>query len=663
MKNLLRVLLIAVLTLTMVLPLSFSASAADEEYTPGYAISEDGYVSNWVGSSLVTGVSYGGWVRTDGEWNGCFQWASNKDKVKYDSANGIITFTEGLNYNCKIYPAQTQSPIGKGGVFFSLDVLYQAPKADDVETNSNFCGMVLSDKSSNGDRNMLCITNFGEVYASRYNTQGDPLFVLDEGWNTIVFYIIPYVNDNGGIGNKVYLNIGNDTNIVPDTKGITKDTLDMYFYSYDYSNGKYFSELGANFYLSAYTDDKNSKTDNLSIRNAVIKNLEGGDSTNNYIPSAEENLYKVVYSGYADVTMPAYVPAAGGTIQIAKAYDMVDGEKDYVPYWKMGEDPDMMFYKPGDTVKVTSNMILKRASGSDLDFADLIAAYSKIIVTELDRYNYQELKAVRDEIQYYQDTIRDKGGNTDSSYFTKSETVKGQINTRMVQIQNRAWELIDAAAIFADYNAKIDDRVTAFEEIMYGEYDATFSAECAEAINQMQSFNATYEAIYEDLAQFRRNMQQLNNADDSTDRGTLIMNMMNNLAGIRRAGISNLDYDKALIETEYSNFLDMELSEFENLDTMAKMYTFLLDLMADYNEYKKIMYGERKRVDVPEQLQEMVDIYNEYVATINNQMIEANTVSSALQYNTVKLALMRDMMANIIEQKDGLFATDEEEEE
>jgi hypothetical protein len=139
--------------------------------------------------------------------------------------------------------------------------------------------------------------------------------------------------------------------------------------------------------------------------------------------------------------------------------------------------------------------------------------------------------------------------------------------------------------------------------------------------------------------------------------------MMNNLAVIRRAGISNLDYDKALIETEYSNFLDMELSEFENLDTMAKMYTFLLDLMADYNEYKKIMYGERKRVDVPEQLQEMVDIYNEYVAAINNQMIEANTVSSALQYNTVKLALMRDMMANIIEQKDGLFATDEEEEE
>ena len=662
MKNLAKAMLLVVLTLMLTLPLSLFASAEgtdglNQEYE-GYVLEDDGYVSNWIGSS-ITSVSYAAWVKTDGQYNGCIQWSSNKDKVQLDSTTGVLTFPNGLKYDCKIYPAQGNY-ITKGGVYMSIDVLYKAPSAtDDAGQNSNFSGMILSDQSNSKDTHLLCITSTGGVYNNGYATTGEPLFQLNEGWNTVIFYILPRILEDGKITNDVYLTISNEDNIIPDTLGITDADLNdgLTYYHYVWSS-MHFSQMGQNFYMKPYRNNENSSIDNLSIKNVKIFNLVSGT---NDIPSNTEKLVRLNYEGYG---MSAYAPATGGDIVVAEAFKMSDGEKEYVPYWKSGEGDDMQFYKPGSTIYLTSNLNVSCASGSDLDYADLISAYSKLDISDLTKYNYQQIKAVRDEIQMYQNRLLEANPNvTENSYYQKSMTIKGQLNTRMTQIENRAWELIDAAAIFDDYNQPIDARVEAFEEIMDGIYDGTFSDECQRAINAMGSFQATYEAIYEDLQSFNRSMQKLKNADENTDRGTLILSMMNNLSVIRRAGISNFTFDDELVKDEYSNYLDTQLEEFEELGSMEEMYNFLLVLLSDYNSYKKVMFGERKRADIPEQIQAAVDIYNEYVAIINSEMLGAVTTSSALQYNTVKLATMRDMVADLIHQNDILLYGEEEEED
>lgn len=661
MKNLLRGLLISVLALTMVLPFSFAVSAAEGDDAPvlGYTLAEGGYTSNWVGSQIATANwsgTYGAWVATDGQHNGCVQWTSgsreNVQKVKLDPETGVLTFPDGNTYNCKIYPAQTQTPIGKGGVFFSLDLMYTPPSLTDEEGfNSNFPGVVLTDKTGNGDTNLLCITNQGEVYESRYN-MGSSFNQLVEGWNTLLFYILPYENDEGVVCNKVYFAINNSVNVIPHTLGITQEDLDNNYYQYSFNRGgKYFSELGSMFFLQAFQPDEKSKVDNLSIRNVVIRNLVSTSGTT--LPSPNENLYKLTY---ADYNMTAYVPAAGGTLTIAPGAG--------VQYWKSGEGDDLKFYKPGDTFFLKEHLTISCATDSDLDYAELIAAYSKIDVNSLDTYTYAQIKAVHDEIVTCQETLKTKLPDTaeSSSYYQMSETIRGQLDARMTQIANRAWELIDAAAIFDDYTLPLEDRMTAFEEVMDGEYDGTFSTECQRAISALGSFNATYEAIYEDWQQFLRGMQQLVNADESTERGTLILGMMENLSVIRRAGINNFTFDQDLVKAEYSNHMDAQLAYFEELESMADMYAFLLEWFSEYNAYKKVMFGERKRVDVPEQLQIAVDTYNEYVSTINDQMLNATTVAGALQYNTVKQAVMRDLVADVIDKKDSLFYEEEEEE-
>ena len=359
MKRLLKVFFISILAFTFILPLSTSVLAASDAPVLGYTLEEGGYTSNWVGSQITTANwsgTYGAWVATDGQWNGCVQWTGsskeNVQKVKLDSEPGVLTFPDGNTYSCKIYPAQTQTPIGKGGVFFSLDLLYTPPSLTDEEGfNSNFPGVVLTNKSGNGDTNLLCITNQGEVYESRYN-MGSSFNQLVEGWNTLLFYILPYENDEGVVCNKVYFAINNSANVIPHTLGITQEDLDNNYHKYDFNcGGKYFSELSG-FFLQAFQPDEKSKVDNISIRNVVVRNLVSTSGTT--LPSPNENLYKLTYDGYG---MSAYVPAVGGNLTISTACDIISGETSYVHSWKNASSGKT--YNVGDIVYVSENMILQ----------------------------------------------------------------------------------------------------------------------------------------------------------------------------------------------------------------------------------------------------------------------------------------------------------------
>lgn len=698
MKKVIRILLIVILVLACVLPMTIGASA--DETVTGYA-QEKGYESNWVGSEIYTKASYAHWVRADGQNNGGVQWSGEYNKITLNSETGVLTFKETSNPNCKIFPGQVQDPnTKKGAAMLQFDIYFDPGETTigegkEAVTYKNFSGINISYiTTATGDVTLISIKEDGTVRGGSGKSDGfskKPFATLAEGWNTIYLYFFPNETTEGDTttvtSNTIYARVSNSENMCSESFGITTQELtnhsyqeadlngtigaDQYYYKFTYGLAKYFGggndiSMGQFLYVKPVT----SGTGEFKIRNVKCPNL---------IP--ESQLYTVTYQGYDKLTAFLPVSASNHNITVSAAPG--------VNYWV--EDVSggaARYYTPGDTATVLGSMTLRPATADEETIGALGSAATAIDTNRINEYTFVDLNAAIAKLETamaeYEASQTDAGIDESvwksNEYYQLAVSATEKISQRMGVIAEAGELLILRTKVFTDDGKHISVRLEAYDLVKDGTYDETYFSDnngnrinddggtdgngnplpderCKNAIVQMRVFAAVADNIAEDWAAYNEGLTALENADATTDLGTIISGMLGNVSNIRQI-ISGFEVDQLMID-KYQENLRNRKEAYSALTTVAEKYDMLLKWFEEYNLYKKVMTGERRKADIPQELLDAVNDYNEMVGEINADCVEALVISGLMQYEAVNTADIATMLTDIKSKVEALLPSEE----
>ncbi len=241
----------------------------------GYSVNTNGYTSNWAGSSITTGGTWGQWVKSDAPYSGVLQWAPSYTGATLDAENGILNFDVATAAPAiSLLPWQgTGVSIAAGPVRFTFDVWY-----DDATPNI-IC------KGPNGTIWFFYVNANGKLMYNEGNywwngAAVDTGFTLQKNcWNTIDMVIIPLLEDgtistsstDTLVSRELYLRTLPTDQVNATTYGYTQDLLDTFYHKSVTIEGclKHFISGGAGMTLTA-----DPKADGvLKLRSAKIANL------------------------------------------------------------------------------------------------------------------------------------------------------------------------------------------------------------------------------------------------------------------------------------------------------------------------------------------------------------------------------------------------------
>jgi hypothetical protein len=401
--------------------------------------------------------------------------------------------------------------------------------------------------------------------------------------------------------------------------------------------------LGELFFIKPYVEE----TGDFKLRNVVISNLD-----------ADETLYKVSYTGYD--TLTAYVPASG-TPTNRVTVPTADG----VQYWMSGEGTDAKYYTPGDTMIVVSDMTLRPAEDTDLDIAELGAATSRVDITNLSQYTYADMEDALDHLTTAIEKV-DQVADFDktNAFYVNAVAAQDALVGQMAQIESESAQLIAQAKIFSDSNKLLSVRLAAYNRVKNNTYDKTVSSECATAILQLDSFRVLEEAVNSDWTRYSADLTALESADSSTDLRPLLTDILTRIKNLRTVLDEFVEFtegseDYTLITTTFSQYLTNSKAEYLKLESMSDKFAYLVTCLTDYNQYKEIVYSRNRVSAVPAALTEMVEDYNTMAQSLNEEALDAMTLSSTLQYTVVMNEDMEAMLTDIKSKVEALSATED----
>ncbi len=659
MRTLWKVLLMSLLVLAMTLPMTLVSSADVTPTSPtstvdGYKIVER-YKSNWIGSS-VHKASYGHWVKTDGSYNGAFQW-SDANHWEFNSETGELTFSKVKDPGLKLYAAQiANNPLQPGHTLIKFD--FYIPE-------QNFAGMQVDFFRKAGTTTFLNIYDTPETegdhvgeYRMTTGTQGyDTSLGLyaQQGWNTLYMVMIftPALAENGDIittngkvggpwtttATDIYYAISNEANPLPDTQAFCPEYMDSCSY-YAHANvnvGLDLAGMGGGFYIKCQNN-----TGSITYRNVENHNLE------------EAKLYSVTYEGYDD--MMGFAPAGANK-------DLVVPETD-VTFWVSElSDGSKGYYQGGKTVRLSQNLYMTEATADDLIVAELGVAVSAVDQTVLNSYTYVELNeklaTLEEKIADYEGAGADLGAVVYENAIELQDLLTGRIDGLVESHE----ELIYQAEIFSDSrNQTLADRIDAYLLVADGEYDATYPG-VTSAIQALDAFRATWNGISEAWDVYEVEMMALQNADAATDLGPILMALLNSVKTITENadGFGDFENDPECVmikEAFLTNYLPKVLSDYYANESILAKYEYITEALEEYMLFKTVVYGQRERQEPPAEVTAMIDDYNATVEAYNIETAEAVALVASLQYMVVPTDVVVYYATGIKEALEALTAAE-----
>ena len=668
MKKLTQVLLLALLVCLLVLPMTFMVGAADGDTVEGYYYI-DRFKTNWAGSAITGGAAWGyKWVRSDGANNGSIlipNGVTTGNQVVL-SPDGVLSFWN-TGAKCKIQIFElAMNKVEAGPSMMKFDLKFEP---------ESFSGLEIEYSSKTLEKPLLKVKNDGSVSVDYLGQQ--TVKTLVEGWNTVYIYLLPKYNeaDNPNtpnvdettirIGTSAFLAIENEESQVPDTRGVTLENLraqsDVY-YEYDYSVPWTSLESGyadlVNISTSLWMSAPDYENKGYSIANMEYFNLEKGP------------LYSVNYTGYPELT--SYVSMT----DLANSTLAVPGAEG-VTYWKgVDANGNEGYYAVGDTVKVLSSMTMTKAEGDDLLIAELGAAIAKVQIGSIPSYTYVEIDAALRDLNTAMTNFTQGGGSIENEYYVQAVQVSAVLNSAKSARKQASDALIEYAAVFSDLDEDLETRMEAYEEALAldGAYDGTYVDDsgylCQNAIYALDEFTASVVEMDGAWEDYLDGLDELEEADSSTDYAPIIDKLLNAIYQIRRSGFptfanfNNVDDDEniALILAAYQNqYMNGMKTAFDALEGIPAKYEFLCDWAKDYNNYKAIL-KIRNDTTVPAPLMQAIDDYNALVEENNLEMQDALTLMTTAQYQIIRHNNLASLLADIYSKIEALMPVYEEEE-
>ncbi len=687
-KSMLRLvvtLLCIAMVFTMIVPMALTLNVAAAEGDPevAYVLGNPGtyYVSDWIGEERKktpsdSGVRFGQWVNSDGQYNGCLQWSGDYSKITLDNTTGVLTFKETEKPSMKFYPGQiSRNGLKDGSCYLAMDIYfesgtYEHPDKGEVPL---FSGFTFTHFANNSDQVLFSIATDGTIYKRNpanmpgAATMGDMKLV--EGWNTLEIVLL-YKDADGNVldsnnNEKYTLDDGTKNPNWPvdkdqtvayfrasasgtaaETRGFTKSDLQESFISMSYPvSDMFYKDAGTNSSLKPLMGGQGE----FKLRNMVAANLYNVADVSD--PNA--GAYRVTYAGYPALsqTMPVSCTAKQLTVPA------VEG----VQFWKSGTGDDMVFYKPGDEMLVIGNMELSPAEGSELNVATLSAALSRINLDEID-YTYAELAS---EKAYIEEAALAADLPADNEYMIQKDALIAAMNDRMSAIETATTALIEYAAIFTDESQSLSDRAEAFlaAEDECADADETYSEEGATAVAELSRFRLTWQNVEEKYMEYIRLIEEeVGSAAPGFDLNAVYASIISNWLDVSKA-YPTFELDPSVEEGYLANMEEMKLG-FDALENnITEMYTYMASWAEDWNNFKKALYGNRAQ-ELPAPLKECVDKYNNTVKALNEEIVEAAIFAMAPQNalidSEVGVALMSDIKAKVAKKYDDAQEIPEE---
>ena len=122
--------------------------------------------------------------------------------------------------------------------------------------------------------------------------------------------------------------------------------------------------------------------------------------------------------------------------------------------------------------------------------------------------------------------------------------------------------------------------------------------------------------------------------------------------------ISGFEVEQLMID-KYKENLGNRKEAYFALTTVAEKYDMLLKWFEEYNLYKKVMTGERRKADIPQELLDAVNDYNGMIGEINADCVEALVISGLMQYEAVNTADIATMLTDIKSKVAALLPSEE----
>ena len=681
MKKLTQVLLLALLVCLLVLPMTFMVGAADGDTVEGYYY-VDRFKTNWAGSYITNGAGWGyKWVRSDGANNGSIlipNGLATNDQVTL-SEGGVLSFWNIGGAKCKVQVFElAMNKVESGPAMMKFDLLF----------NETFSGFDMSYSNNSQNRTLFHATAEGKLTVTDAFT--DTGWSLAEGWNTVYIYFLPKYPevdnpntpsvDETTVQNGVacFYALENSERQVPDTRGVTLENLraqtDVY-YEFDYSfTYKPVLETDKDGKPTKYGPDTYADLRHISTQlwtKAVTPENKGYSLANmEYFNLEKGPLYSVNYTGYPELT--SYVSMT----DLANSTLAVPGAEG-VTYWKgVDANGNEGYYAVGDTVKVLSSMTMSKAEGDDLLIAELGAAIAKVQIGSIPSYTYVEIDAALADLNTAMTNFTQGGGSTENEYYVQAVQVSAVLNSAKSARKQASDELIEYAGVFSDLDEDLETRMKAYENALAlnGAYDGTYVDDsgylCQNAIYALDEFTASVVEMDGAWEDYLDGLDELEEADSSTDYAPIIDKLLNAIYQIRRSGFplfanfnkADDDENIALILAAYQNqYMNGMKTSFDALAGIPAKYEFLCDWAEDYNNYKAIL-KINKDTTVPAPLMQAIDDYNALVEENNLELQDALTLMTTAQYQIIRHNNLASLLADIYSKIEALMPVYEEEE-
>ncbi len=649
-----------VMAMAMMIPMG--AFAAEATPVTGFTWADAYYQSEWVGSSVIK-ASYGSWVKTDGPYNGAWQWSSELDKVIYDSANGTLTFKETSNPSLKYFPGQINvNPLGEGASYCSVDLYYTKEKytKEDVEYNK-FSGVQF--QAGAEGQVLFCVDDTGKCYVGNspmFNASHPSCDQLDEGWNTIEFILLPMDKDGNVLesanGKKpsdsdwpvtqvnAYVRFSSEKNPVAETRAYTWSDLNATGEEGDtvwnkvenYNCKKKFFGTSSGWGAEAYLKPYKAKQGEFTIANAKAVKLGVG-----------QEIYRYTYAGYP--TMSQAVPAASSNREITVASaKKTDAPTEDVKSWINRDDPsNLIFLKPGDTVTLSSSMEFTVATGADEAQGELKAALDRVRINDLPSYTYPELQTEIDNIE----AAASKAGlPATHEYMVLKGTTVEKIEERMLVVEEASLAMIDLAVVFDDENLSLAERRQAYKDSdeYRADLDPTYSEDAAAAYAALQGFENSWVIVEANYDAYLALMLQVELADPGPDKNAIYQQIITNFNAVA-AAYDTFEMDPSVEEGYIAN-MDAMKERYEEQTSIVGKYDFLASWVADWASFNQAMYfGNAEEVPAP--LADAVAAYNAEVKALNQEIIDAAITAMTIPYDVIEsdvaVALLSDIKSKV----------------
>ncbi len=700
-----------VLAVLMVLPMGATVSAAEGDDTVmGLGFSDSAFVSDWAGQKITT-AGYGAWASNEGQYNGAFMWSNNYDKVLTGSdgklpADGTITFRDANDLALKFYPGQISNNSLKAGPAYISFEFYYTPgsyKNADGDEKYYFPGVKFAAFENNNDQVIFSVDEkTGKVYVGNtpyyavlQPTQYPEIGQFKEGWNTVEMVFMPMSGDgkDNTYGNVVttangvtyskdtvkdgtwpvktqflYIRTSHESEPAGETYGFTQAELDANFTRYKFGNLRFYGGggqgAGTMGEISSLKPIQN-KAGDFKIGSAKAVNLE---------PDTE--LYEVTYEGHPELMQHVKKDGADNAIFAIPAKGT--GEV-FVEMWKsVNDDGSFAFYQPAvasrpgepsnadNRMLVTKSLHLSQATGAELQIGKLGQVMDKIN-PDLTVYTFVEL---RNYITELETTASASGLTDDHDYIIRKNQIVMDLESRCGDIAFATENLIlQYAAVFTDTIVALETRAEAFMEAYnsiencdatYFNDDMGITAEMsAQALKDYNTFRISWSDIEASWNTYRTGLEELISANPGMDMASRYFDIITSYDIIRKT-FTTFQLDDS-IKMGYEDNLTAMKTEFDMKGSILEMYEYLSEWADNWNEYKTIVYGKNKKMELPAALKAAVDKYNNTVTTINNEIYEAASIvisySNDITLNDeTALVLLADIRSKINSKKNAALA-------